>query len=200
MKIAIVGNGKLSADYGNCIDNCNAVIRFNHARIKGFEKTVGTKVDILALAGATDLSFKTEFSKVDPYILKEVGCIMFSGRKVNEDYEKLILKKKAALNQDKANIVFQYIDNTCFYDFCFKNCIEVDDSKIPSTGINVLCHLFYTFDYKNNNEFYIFGFDNFKSGHYFDSEKRNNQNFHDLEAEKQIIHELKKYKNIRFYN
>ena len=62
MKVVIVGNGSgiLNKQNGEFIDSCDCVIRCNTFQIKGFEKSVGTKMSILAAissgAGARVLS------------------------------------------------------------------------------------------------------------------------------------------------
>jgi hypothetical protein len=195
-KIAIIGNGKLLKKYGSKIDKCDTVIRFNHARLEGYKNYIGSKTDCLALVGATRLAFKDEADKIDDNILKSVSWVIFSGRKKNEEYEDYLIKRKFKLTGIEPQMFFTYIDINCFESFCKLHNIKTDENKIPSTGINVLCYILYLFSYKEKEKFFVCGFDQFESGHYFDKEQRNNANFHDLEAEKQVIKSLKSYSNI----
>lgn len=50
MKITIVGNGEgvLRNDNGNFIDQCDYVVRMKNFKIRGFEKHVGTKINIFS--------------------------------------------------------------------------------------------------------------------------------------------------------
>lgn len=202
MKIAIIGNGKFTKKYGSRIDKADIIIRFNGARIEGYQDQVGSRTDILALAGATSLSYMAEAAKIDTNILKETGQVIFSGRKRNENYEKILLKKKAVNNANISNLIFQYVGFDCFMDLVRK--VEPDYEiicKLPSTGMNVLCYILYQYNYSDGKVgFNIYGFDNFESGHYFDNERRNNSEFHDLGIEMAIIDYLKNFKNIRFFN
>ena len=194
MKLAIVGNGKLSQNYGKDIDSCDLVIRFNKAKTKGYEQLVGTKTSILALVGETSLSYNQAVDKLDKSIVRDIEYIYISGRKRNEDYEKAILKLKG-----HGNIIFQYINYDYFKAMC--TLIDIKTNKNPSTGINILCYMIATHMNLNDgdNEFNIYGFDNFKSGHYFDDENRNNSGFHDLDIERQILDYLNEFKNINMY-
>lgn len=189
MKIAIVGNGKLSKNYGADIDSHDVVVRFNHAQIKGYEKLIGTKINILALAGATKQSWQNEFRKIDRDILRTCECICFSGNKHNYDYENALL----SFNSD---LKISYVERKFFKTFC----LSITNKKykmIPSTGMNVLVNMIFK---KPDNYFDIYGFDCFESGHYSDDEIRNNHEFHDLKLEKKIICYLSEFENINFYN
>lgn len=200
MKLSIIGNGKLSKNYGSRIDKSDVIVRFNHIKIKGYEKTHGKNTHILGLAGATSLSYEGEASKLDIDILKDIGWIMFSGRKRNEDYEELLLKKKSILNDNQANIVFNYIDYTCYNTVL--NILKINGMhKIPSTGINILCYLLFSNNYPSKqNKFNIYGFDCFESGHYWENHKRKDAEYHDLKTEKAVINYFKQFKNIKFFN
>jgi hypothetical protein len=190
MKIALIGNGKLSKNYGQDIDNSDIVIRFNRAKIKGYEITHGTKTDILSLAGETVLSYNNAVEKLDRNILKQIKRIFISTLKRNKNHERLLDKISGEAK------IYRYIN----YDDYFKICKQIDNNfemiKYPSTGINILC---YCVNRYQDDDINVYGFDCFQSGHYFDDEKRNNWEFHDLGIEYKIIEYLKKYKNIRFF-
>jgi hypothetical protein len=195
MKIAIVGNGKLSKNYGKQIDKCDLVIRFNQATTKGFEELIGTRTDILALAGETSLSYIIVANKLDRSILRKCDHSIFYGFKKNKDYEKRLIEIA------KKDIKFEYINFENYYYLV--NLIGINNFNIknPSTGINIICEIFWKYNLSiKDDKLFVYGVDCFKSGHYFNNEKRNNHEFHDLDIEKQIINYLKKLKNIKFYN
>jgi hypothetical protein len=196
MRIAIVGNGKLKKNYGKQIDSCDFVIRFNRAKIKGYEKQRGTKTSTLALVGETSLSYNQAIDKLDRDIIRAVQYVLFSAKKRNEDYEKEILKIKGS-----GNIIFAYIGYEYFVNL---SKIVIGDKwemeKIPSTGINILAYLIANNNMMNDgdNEYFIYGFDCFETGHYYDT-VRNNSEFHDIDTEKAIIAYLKQHKNLHFF-
>lgn len=47
--IVIVGNGPVEGDHGEIIDTADVVIRMNRFRLKGFERKVGSRIDIYAV-------------------------------------------------------------------------------------------------------------------------------------------------------
>jgi hypothetical protein len=195
MKIAIVGNGKLSKNYGKQIDKCDLIIRFNHAKIKGYEDLVGTKTHILALVNPTKLAYQNEAQKIEQQLLKNCEWVLLSGGRKNKDYEKLLNK---IVGKEKE---YRYITYNTYEMICDLHTPNFKFDKNPSTGINVLCYILFIYDIlENSHKLNIYGFDNFKSGHYFDSRIRHNEKFHDLKVEKQLIEYLKKIKNISFFN
>jgi hypothetical protein len=157
---------------------------------------VGTKTDILALAGETSLSYITAADRLDRDILRQCGLILFSGLKKNKDYENR-LKKIANRHLNFEYIGYEHFTRILSVANENYKCIK----KNPSTGINILCKMVSDCNiFFSENKLLIYGFDCFKSGHYFNNEKRNYCEFHDLEIEKQIIEYLKKFKNIKFFN
>ncbi len=195
MKIAIIGNGQLSKNYGKSIDKNDIVIRFNKAKIEGYEKQVGSKIDILSIVGETGLSYNAAGRSLNRDMLYNVQRIFISGLKRNKNYEKLLDKISGSAK------VYRYINYGCYIDICKKIDKGFELIKYPSTGINTLCFCLYKYHIlaDNKNKLNLYGFDCLKTGHYFDNEKRNN-NCHALEIEKKLIEYLKQFKNIKFYN
>ena len=193
MKVALVGNGKLSKNYGKSIDKNDLVIRFNSAKIQGYEKERGVKTSILAIVGETALSYTAAARNLDKDILRQCEYIYISGLKRNQAYEKEILKYKGS-----GSILFTYVNFECFKKVATDVRPDFEMVKFPSTGINIICYLIFNM-LKPEDKLNVYGFDNFDTGHYKDS-IRNNAEFHDLEIEKWIIDYLKTYKNIKFFN
>ena len=190
MKIALIGNGKLSKNYGKSIDKQDIVIRFNKAKIQGYEKKVGTKIDILSIVGETSLSYTSAIDKLDKYILSQTKQIWITAIKHNKAYEKELKKKSGIIGE------CQYLNYDCYVEICREIDLGFEIIKHPSTGINTLCYV--VKNYKDDI-ISVYGFDCFKTGYYFSSENRSN-NCHNLDMEIQVIEYLKQFKNIKFYN
>ena len=195
MKIALIGNGKLSRKYGKNIDKCDMIIRLNKARVEGYEDYVGHNTSVLGIVNETTLSYNAALGRLDRDILQECQMIWISGQKRNEEYEKALLKI-AGVTQI-VNIDYEY-----FRQLCSMIYPGYRVEKFPSTGINVLSYIIYNFDILEsvNKKLKIYGFDCFETGHYFDDEKRVNKKFHDLQVEMKILSYLKRFKNIQIFN
>ena len=212
MKIAIIGNGKLSKRYGKQIDKADIVIRFNQAITDGFEQYVGKKTTVLSLVGETSLSYTTAIQKISKDLVSKCQSIWFSSLKPNKGYEKLLHKMSNSFFVDSNEMAtftttatvtdMVYIGFEAYKDMCKKLIKDFEFSKHPSTGINTICTVLDTYNiFKDTtSKLDLYGFDNFKTGHYFDKEKRNNKEFHPLDYEKIILESLKEYKNIKIYN
>jgi len=194
-KIALIGNGKLSKNYGKSIDKHDIVIRFNQAKIQGYEKQVGSKIDILSIVGETSLSYTSAIDKLDRYVLQQTKNIWITGIKHNKAYENLLKKRSGIIGE------YQYLNYDCYIEICREIDSGFELLKFPSTGINTLCYCVLNYDIikGNVNKLNVYGFDCFKTGHYMDNEKRSNV-CHNLDMELQVIEYLKQYKNIKFFN
>lgn len=159
MKIVIVGNGTgvLGKERGLFINSCDIVIRCNTYQIKGYEKHVGTKTDILAAisAGAGGRVLSRNFDKNQMSNIKEVW---FSRPKSLSDKNHVRFIKKYITNHK-----IEYVSKVLF-DLV----LEKSKTKYPSTGFIAIAMAINKFKYP----IYITGFDNFETNHYFNKSKK----------------------------
>ena len=87
-KIAVVGSSGILLDkeYGKEIDDHDYIVRFNVARVKGFEKNVGSRTDIRffnghAFAGTSD---PQRFKKNDPNFVSNLNDELLIVKSWNE--------------------------------------------------------------------------------------------------------------------
>lgn len=186
--IAIVGNGELSKNYGKEIDKADIVIRINGAKIDGFEKKIGKRTDILCLVGETALSYKRAFGNIDKKVLNDADSIIFSGKKKNPEYEKTLGKE-----------MYIYMGPEIYTKLCKKIDKLLVLDKLPSTGINLLCHYYMLYKY-DDTKINVYGFDCFETGHYYAVNDRKPGQFHNLDMESKLIKMFGKNKNISFFN
>lgn len=188
--IALVGSSAnlLNKNYAKLIDSHNWVIRFNQARVKGFENYVGSKTSIRMInhhvfTGTTDTNL---FSKYDINFIPSVD-------------EPLILCKYLPNFENIAKlrnikVPISYIKDET-YD---KACDMLKNKKSPSMGFIAII-----FSLEIFNKVSIFGFDLDKTNnpsHYW--EETNNMGasyYHDFNIENNKIKELVNLKKIDFY-
>lgn len=189
-KIALIGNSSklLNSNYSKLIDSYDWVIRFNQARVKGFENHVGSKTSIRMVnhhvfTGTTNSSLFSEYdvnfipSIEEPIIL----CKYLSN-----------FKNIAKLRNIK--IPISYVSDEVYN----KACNILDDKTSPSMGFIAIIFSLEIFD-----EVSIFGFDLDKQNnpsHYW--EKTNNiyaTNFHNFNIENEAIKKLIKSDKIKYY-
>jgi len=189
-KIALIGNSSklLNNDYSELIDSHDWVVRFNLARVKKFEKYVGSKTSIRMVnhhvfTGTTDASL---FSKYDVNFIPSIG-------------EPIILCKYLSNFENIAKIrnikvpVSYVKDET--YD---KACVMLKNEKSPSMGFIAIVFALEIF-----NDVSIFGFELDKQNnpsHYWEETNNfNASNYHNFSIENEKIKELIKDKKIKYY-
>ncbi len=188
LNIAIVGNGPSAvAGYnGKFIDNCDIVIRFNMFQTESYEDHVGSKTDIwmINLRNLQDLNqeFIDKYSNSNCDILFENNTSM-SENTIWDLINNNLPKKDAKLMKRHFFNSLQLIYNP--YGF----------NPHPSLGIQGLYKMLS--QYPNSN-FYLFGFDNFKSDniHYFYDNKQLSSRAHPSKIEEKIVNHFKKKFNI----
>lgn len=174
-KCIIVGNSSalLEKNKGSFIDDCDKVIRMNWFEIKGFEKDVGTKLDIYA-TGPTQIKdrskdFCKQFNEIWfpwPYgnrfhkvkkLWTEIKSFEEWLNMYNIDQNKLHCCSENLLNDVK------------------KYCQDNDPTKYgPSTGFVIINMALQKFP---DHQIYIIGFDQWKGGWYWLSDKENELRF-----------------------
>jgi len=188
--IAVVGNSTnlLNNNYSKLIDSHDLVIRFNQARVKGYEVNVGCKTSMRMInhhvfTGTTNAS---QFSKYDINFIPSVD-------------EPLILckflpnyKNIAKSRNIKASV--SYVTDEVYYEAA--NMLK--GGKDPTMGfIGII------FALKMSSKVSIFGFDLNKTNnpsHYW--EKTNNMGatqFHNFNIENNKIRDLIKENKIKYY-
>lgn len=166
-KIIIIGNGvsALNNENGKFIDAADVVVRLNNFKIDGFEKYVGTKLDVYSCWLKT-LTY-CKLPKDQRYALWKSSV----NDVIDENYEKVFApndvdfeKVKQVLylwTKDKQDEIFS---GCPFYDKIQVLNFDVDMNY--STGFRTI--LYYLHNFKNS-DIYITGFDSFmKSGWYWD--------------------------------
>lgn len=189
-KIALIGNSSklLNNDYSELIDSHDWVIRFNQARVKGFENYVGSKTSIRMVnhhvfTGTTNASF---FSKYDVNFIPSLN-------------EPLILCKylpnfKNIAKSRNIRVPISYVKDKT-YD---KACDMLKNEKSPSMGFIAI-----VFSLEIFNKVSIFGFDLDKTNnpsHYWEETSNMGASYyHDFNIENNKIKELINLEKIDFY-
>ena len=154
--VAIVGNSAnlLNTEFGENIDSCNRIIRFNRCEIEGYEPHVGCRYDIymspyfwvLPLKGLIFFEKFREFWFMMPVSLKKEW---YEGPDIESAIKTLNKPVKTLTKQQKKLIQTE---------------VMLDD-KNPSTG---LAAIYMCFHYLPEYRIKLFGFDSYKTGLYFD--------------------------------
>jgi len=168
--IIIIGNGDCVSKLklGNIIDSYETVVRINNYKIDGFEEYIGTKTNVWSTYGGLDV-LKRDTANID--------TILVINKAIDLDINKL----------DSSKCIFK---NVNVFDILKNNEILVDEF-IPSTGLCTV--LYYVNTYKIPIVYY--GFDFFKSGHYF-NKKHIFWSYHNSNLEEFIFKELTRKKLI----
>jgi len=180
MKIIIVGNGEsvFNKKNGKIIDSFDLVIRCNSFKINGYKEYVGSKIDIIS-AISSGAGCKAFNNSQDNSTIRQAKEIWFSRpKKLCDKFHKTTLTRKINNSQ-----LLKYPSMELFNNLC-KKCKEIENvEKKPSTGI-VTIEMALSFFL--NEDIYIIGFDNFRSNHYYNKNKKIGRS-HPQKAEKQII-------------
>lgn len=193
----IIGNSgnALESKNGDFIDGLDCVIRFNHAKVDGYEEYIGKKTTIriinvhaisgarhkLSLSSSVDEENKILFSEwADDYILNLKNEILIN--KYNIDLEKDVIDSL------KDNNTLLYNINSHFH--------SVDSQSQPFTsgfvGLLIALRFF--------DEIYFKGFDFYSkenSTHYFENVVDYDRSCHPLELEKSIFSTLESIGRIK---
>ena len=186
--IAIVGNGpSVMGDYnGKFIDSCDIVVRFNMFQTESYEDHVGSKTDIwmINLRNLQDLNpkFIDKYSNSNCNILFENNISMAESTIWNLINHNLPKKDVKLIERQFFNSL-QLIYNPRGFN------------PHPSLGIQGLYKMLSQYPHSN---FYLFGFDNFKSSniHYFHDDKQLSSRAHPSRIEERITNYFKSKFNI----
>ena len=186
-KVAVVGSSGhlLERDYASLIDEHDYVIRFNQARVEGYEKFVGSKtthriVNVHTFLGTTG---NNRFPKNDPmFIPKQKNQHIIVNRLISLDN----IKKRSPNNEV-----------TIISDDLWNYCRELlHNKKDPSVGfLGVMLAL------QTTKQLNVFGFDqthNINKKHYWEEVKAMG-NWHDFSIEKEYFNLLEQKKLITLY-
>lgn len=189
-KIALIGNSSklLDNNYSKLIDSYDWVVRFNQARVKGFENHVGSKTSIRMInhhvfTGTTNQSF---FSKYDVNFIPSVN-------------EPLILCKyfpnfKNIAKVRNIKVPISYVSDR-IYNKAYK---ALNQQKTPSMGFIAIIFSLEMFEKVS-----IFGFELDKKNnpsHYW--EETSNMmaaQYHDFNIENEEIKRLIKLNKVEYY-
>jgi hypothetical protein len=188
--IALVGSSTnlLNKNYARLIDSHDWVIRFNQARVTGFENHVGSKTSIRMInhhvfTGTTDTNL---FSKYDVNFIPSVNEPLILCRYLS-NFENI-----AKLRNIKVPI--SYIKDETYS----KACVMLKNEKSPSMGFISIVFALEIFD-----NISIFGFDLNKTNnpsHYWEETNNfNASNYHNFSIENEKIKELIEDKKIKYY-
>ena len=187
LKIIIIGNGNgkgsLSPKNGHIIDSFDKNIRFNGFQIKGYEKYIGQKIDIICFI-PTGAGAKVALYEQTQKITSQSTELWFSRPKELCQNTYIQMLKKFHTNQ---KIVHPSLEQ---YNSILEKCrmIEKND-KTPSSGFIAIELTILLF---KNYDIYITGFDQFKSGHYYG--KKSIPKCHTIKAEEELINKYVKDK------
>jgi hypothetical protein len=166
-RIIIIGNGSkaLTNENGKFIDESDIVIRLNNFKIDGFEKYVGTKIDIYSCW--SKILECCKLSKEQRYSLWKQTI----AEPITENFEKVFAPNDVDFDRLKS-VLFLWTKNKD--DKILKECSFYDKIKVLdfdvdmdySTGFRTILYCLHHF---KNEKIYITGFDSFmKSGWYWD--------------------------------
>jgi len=188
--VAVVGSSGhlLERDYASLIDSHDVVIRFNHARVKGYEGFVGNKtthrvVNQHVFKGTTPVD---RFPKADKNFipnLQNQNILL-----IRPFFDSSIYKKRSPNNP----VVILSDENWNEYRKILGN------SKDPSVGfIGVMVAV------SSSTNVSVFGFDQTNKGilhkrHYWEEIQYHN-NFHNYNPEKEIFKQLEELGKIKIY-
>lgn len=157
MKIVLVGNGSgvLNGEYGEFVDSCDRILRMNDFEIKGYEKHVGSRLDIYG-CGKQYFTRPVEF--LAQFTERWHPCIR--GTEPRKITEPAVLEKYWG-----HHIRTQFIEQTTFKRLVRAAKRAEPDAKWgPSSGMRFINMVFDTWP---RAELYILGFDQLSTGHYF---------------------------------
>ena len=192
--VAIIGSSGciLNNEFGSIIDSHDTVIRFNAARVTGFEKYVGSKTNIRIMNGHcfAGTSDPVRFEKHDPNFISSLNNEHFFIKGYN--WKEFHLGVLSNINKNYINFLSENYINWCS---SFLN-------KSSSVGfIGLLIAVTYS------NKISVFGFDHGEiedeKRHYWEA-VRNADNWktgqqHSFDAEKKIFKEYEKAGVIKIY-
>lgn len=137
--LAIVMNGPMREDYGEEIDACNSVIRFNVYQTKGYEKEVGSKTTHWIVNGDHSVIKDQNLPALCPfphYKYKSVQIYRFRSK-----WEPLI-----------------------FTQFDYRKSAP-ENMPYPTTGFTFLMMMLHL----DRGPFTVYGFNGLQEGHYFNA-------------------------------
>lgn len=164
-KLIIVGNGVINEEFGTLIDSYDRIIRINDFKIKGYEKFVGTKIDIVSY-------FPNNKANPLIYQANEVWYL-FSKKKVEHNKHFLEVQNK------KNGFIEKWINeiNNVPGMFIYNN---------GTAGFYTL-HMAFILMY-DQYSIDLIGFDHGKSGHYYNPNHIHAKN-HNWNLEEKIINQ-----------
>lgn len=193
----IVGNSSnvLSNKNGKFIDSLDCIIRFNHAKVEGFEDYVGSRTDIRFINVHTIASAK-KFLNGEADERKDI----FTGW--TDDYI-FNLKNQILVNRHPCfidNIIYSRLEeNNTFLHTINSHITSLESPSHPFTtgfiGLLVALRFF--------NDIYFTGYDFYqkedleKNAHYFEVVYDNDRECHDLMLEKSVFEYLEKIERIK---
>ena len=179
-RLVIVGSSKalLSKENGNLIDSFDHIARFNGFVIKGYEKYVGSKIDIFCFipVGQGAYAFLKE---INPFHVKRANEL-WASRPLNICGREYKLVKRTIRQYNQKPII--HPTKELFFNLIEKCKTLQKTSKHPSTGMVAIEMILERFI---DHEIYITGFDQFDGGHYYSNKPV--KKCHPVIAEKIII-------------
>jgi hypothetical protein len=201
-KIAIVGNSGILLDkeYGELIDSHDVVVRFNVAKVDGFEKHVGSKTT-LRCVNDTILNFAIGLGDLEDIKLKFPD---FNPNYIFNLKDQIILFKNVRDRSSILDDAFRKIEKNnnqikFIHPKFLDECNSLIDSFEVTTGFMMIIAGI-TF-FKNISCFgFSFYEDEWNKKHYFERINPFNQTYlHNIVSEKNIVLELAKHNKIKIY-
>ena len=196
-KCAIVGSSSilLNKEYGDLIDSHDTIVRFNSARVIGYEKHVGSKNDFRVLnghtfAGTTD---KIRFPEFDENFIPSL-----KGEKFLTTYWDINLLLTGIMRNVNKNDLYVFTPE--FKKYCDS---LVGHDRECSCGL--LAIMFFISYFENVS---LFGFnfyqeDNLENAHYYQKISSNTntkpEDYHKFDGEKKLMEHLQSEGRVKLY-
>ena len=189
-KIAVVGSSGilLNTEYGELIDSHDVVVRFNAARVEGYEKHVGSRTDVRfmnghAFNGSSDAN---RFKGHDPNFVTTLKNELI----ILKGWENAKQIAEGVMKTTPQNIV--YFTNPAYSAYCNK--LTGTEATTGMMGLFVLTMV------TPNISCFGFNFhkDDWSTRHYWEEIKEYRQ-FHSFNREEQIFEQLENEGKIKMY-
>ncbi len=183
-RVILIGNGSVSKDYSEFVNNSNVVLRINDYVNKEHVKYKGTKVDIMCFCGAI-LAPCIKFMQEYENIADELNAIWIA-RSLERCLKYELFNDFVAMENKFNQVPRIHMDAKHFGDIQKK--FGLGNGSWPSTGYMVIEMMLKLFNLQTH-DLYILGFDTIDELH---SKRYEGLRYHPLAAERKMIHQLVK--------
>lgn len=186
MSVVIVGNGLgcLNKENGAFVDTCDTVLRIGRAVTKGYERYVGTKMDIY-YSCLDKWPFETtpdnELAEIKELLGKAksiwISNELFSDEYANQEHdnkslqEQIVRYKKMSFYFERYSVnkskVYSLHESIIRYQKLLSGQLAGNSYVYPTSGYSCIESILELYP---NQSIYIMGFDGFRSGWYWDND------------------------------